>query len=41
LRLNLFFIAMDLVTILAAPFVLLYGKIHQFSKSKETITSAK
>jgi hypothetical protein len=36
MKLNLLFIVMDLLTILAYPFVFLHGKFHQFSKSKES-----
>ena len=35
MKLNLIFIVMDLLTILAYPFVFVYGKLRQFSKSKE------
>ena len=31
MRLNLLFIAMDLFTLLAYPFVFVYGKLRQFS----------
>lgn len=31
MRLNLLFIAMDLFTLLAYPFVFMYGKLRQFS----------
>ena len=40
MKLNLFFIAMDLVTILAVPFVFVYTRVRQFLKSKESTTSA-
>ena len=36
MKLNLLFIVMDLLTILAYPFVFLHGKFRQFSKSKES-----
>lgn len=35
MKLNMIFIIMDLLTILAYPFVFLYNKLHQFSKLKE------
>jgi hypothetical protein len=35
MKLNLLFIVMDLLTILAYPFVFLHGKFHQFLKSKK------
>jgi hypothetical protein len=38
LKLNLLFIVMDLLTMLAYPIVFLHGKLHQLAKSKETIT---
>lgn len=34
MKLVLIFIAMDMLTILAFPFVFMYGKLHQFSKSR-------
>jgi hypothetical protein len=40
LKLILFFILMDLVTLLAYPIVFVHGKLHQFSKSKESIPLA-
>jgi hypothetical protein len=40
LKLSLFFILMDLVTLLAYPIVFVHGKLHQFSKSKESIPLA-
>ena len=36
MKLNLLFIVMDLLTILAYPFVFVYGKLRQFSKFKES-----
>ena len=39
MKLNLLFIVMDLLTILAYPIVFMHGKQRQFSKSKEYITS--
>jgi len=35
MKLNLLFIVMDLLTILAYPFVFVYDKLRQFSKLKE------
>ena len=40
MKLNLMFLIMYLLTILAYPFVFVYGKIRQFSKSKESINLA-
>jgi len=37
LKLNLFFIVMDLLTVLAYPLVFMHGKLSQFSRSKESI----
>jgi len=37
MKLNLLFIVMDLLTILAYPIVFMYGKLRWFSKSKESI----
>jgi len=37
MKLNLLFIVMDLLTLLAYPIVFVHGKIRQFSKSKENI----
>jgi hypothetical protein len=37
LKLNLLFIVMVLVTLLAYPIVFVHGKLRQFSKSKEGI----
>ena len=39
-KLNLFFVVMDLLTLLAYPVVYVHGKLCQFSKSKESITLA-
>ncbi len=36
MKLVLLFIVMDLFTLLAYPFVFVYGKLHQFSKSRES-----
>jgi len=38
MKLNLLFIAMDLLTLLAFPIVFVYGKLRQFSKLKESAT---
>jgi hypothetical protein len=37
LRLNLFFIVMDVLTLLAYPIVFVHGKLRRFSKPKEDI----
>jgi hypothetical protein len=37
MKLNLLFIVMDLLTLLAYPIVFLHGKLRRFSKSKESI----
>jgi len=37
MKLNLLFIVMDLLTVLAFPIVFVHGKLRQFSKSKESI----
>ena len=39
MKLNLLFFIMDLLTILAYPFVFLHGKLRQLSKSKEKTAS--
>ena len=41
MKLNLLFIVMDLLTLLAYPIVFVHGKLHQFLKSKESIALAK
>ena len=38
MKLNLLFIVMDLLTLLAYPIVFAHGKLGQFSKSNESIT---
>jgi len=38
MKLNLLFIAMELLTLLAYPIVFVHGKLHPFSKSKESIS---
>ena len=40
MKLNLLFIVMDLLTLLAYPIVFVYGKLRQFSKSKESLLLA-
>ncbi len=40
MKLNLLFIVMDLLTVLAFPIVFVHGKLRQFSKSKESIPLA-
>ena len=40
MKLNLLFIVMDLLTLLAYPIVFAHGKIRQFSKSKESMPLA-
>jgi hypothetical protein len=37
MKLNLLFIVMDLLTLLAYPIVFVHGKLRQFSSSKESI----
>lgn len=41
MKLNLFFIVMELLILLAYPIIFVYGKLHQFSKSKESTPPAK
>lgn len=41
MKLSLLFIVMDLLTRLAYPVVLVYGKLRQFSNSKESVPLAK
>ncbi len=41
MKLNLFFIVMDFLTLLAYPILFMHGKLRQFSRSKENITLAK
>jgi hypothetical protein len=38
MKLNLLFIVMDLLTIVAYPIVFVHGKLRQFSKLKESVT---
>ena len=40
MKLNLLFIIMDLLTLLAYPIVFVHGQLRQFSKSKERIALA-
>ena len=40
MKLNLMFLVMYLLTLLAYPIVFVYGKLRQFSKSKESINLA-
>jgi len=40
MKLNLLFIVMDLLTLLAYPIVFVHGKLRQFSKPKESIPLA-
>jgi NADH:ubiquinone oxidoreductase subunit 3 (subunit A) len=37
MKLNLLFIVMDLLTVLAYPIVFIYAKLRQFSRSEERI----
>ena len=38
MNLNLLFIVMDVLTLLAYPIVFIYSKVYQFSKVKESTT---
>jgi len=40
MKLVLLFMVMDLCTVLVYPFVFMHGKLHQFSKSRESINLA-
>jgi hypothetical protein len=40
MKLNLLFIAMDVLTLLAYPIVFVHDKLRQFLKSKESVTPA-
>ncbi len=40
MKLNLLFIVMDLITLLAYPILFVHGKLRPFSKSAESITLA-
>jgi hypothetical protein len=37
IKLNLLFIAMELLTLLAYPIVFVHGKLCRFAKSRETV----
>jgi len=39
MKLNVLFIIMDLFTILAYPFVFMYGKLLQFSKARNVFVT--
>ena len=41
MKLNLLFIIMDLLTLLAYPILFVYGKIRQILRSKESMALAK
>ena len=38
MKLNLLFIVMDLLTLLAYPILFVHGKLRQFSRSNDNIT---
>ena len=40
MKLNLLFMVMDVLTLLAYPIVFVHAKLHQFAKLKEGIRSA-
>jgi len=40
MKLNLLFIVMDLLTLLAYPILFVHGKIRQFSRQKENMALA-
>jgi hypothetical protein len=40
MKLNLLFIIMDLLTLLAYPILFVHGKLRQFSRSKENMALA-
>jgi len=40
MKLNLLFIVMELLTIMAYPIVFIYGKLRRFSKTKESAALA-
>jgi len=40
MKLNLLFIVMEVLTILAYPFVFMHGKLLQFTKARESIQLA-
>lgn len=39
MKLYMLFIAMDLLTLLAYPFVFMHGRLRQFSKAKEVLAA--
>jgi hypothetical protein len=39
MKLNLFFIVMDLLTILAYPFIFIYGRLRRFSKARNVLVT--
>jgi len=40
MKLNLFFVMMDLLTLMAYPFVFVYSRIQQILKSRKEISQA-
>lgn len=40
MKLNLFFIVLDLLTLLAYPIIFMHVKLRQFTKSRESINLA-
>ena len=40
MKLNLLFIVMDLLILLAYPIIFMHGKLRQFTKSRESINLA-
>jgi hypothetical protein len=40
MKMNLLFIVMDMLTLLAYPLVFAHGKLRRFSKSRESIALA-
>jgi hypothetical protein len=41
MKLNLFFVIMDILTILAYPIIYVHGKLRQFLKLKESVAPYK
>lgn len=39
MKLYILFMAMDLLTLLAYPFVFMHGRLRQFSKAKEVLAT--
>lgn len=39
MKLYMLFIAMDLLTLLAYPFVFMHGRLRQFAKAKEVLAA--